>query len=122
MVEAVLEHVNDEGFGITMEHEKVFINPKIVRALDIKVGDIIEALIMLMKRPRQESTPWTVCSTGMTKVLPPEAPEEILSERQIEVSIEERITELLQKPENEYPHRVGEISDKLDISTDQVQN
>ena len=37
LVEAVLEHVNDEGFGITMEHEKVFINPKIVRALDIKV-------------------------------------------------------------------------------------
>lgn len=121
LVEAVLEHVNDEGFGITMEHEKVFINPKIVRALDIKVGDIIEALIMPNEKAKAESTPWTVCSTGMTKVLPPEAPEEILSERQVEVSIEERITELLQKPENEYPHRVGEISEKLDINTDQVQ-
>ena len=31
LVETVLERVNDEGFGITLEHEKVFINPKIVR-------------------------------------------------------------------------------------------
>ena len=122
LVETVLERVNDEGFGITLEHEKVFINPKIVRELDLKVGDIIEALISANKKARPDSNvPWTVCHVGMTKVLPVDAPEEILSERQIEVSIEERIKELLLKPENEYPHRVGEISDKLDISTDQVQ-
>ena len=122
LVETVLDKVNDEGFGITMEREKVFINPKIVRELGLKVGDIIEALISPNKKARPDSNvPWTVCHVGMTKVLPVEAPEEILSERQIEVSIEERIKELLIKPENEYPHRVGEISDKLDISTDQVQ-
>ena len=122
LVETVLERVNDEGFVITLEHEKVFINPKIVRELGLKVGDIIEALISPNKKARPDSNvPWTVCHVGMTKVLPVEAPEEILSERQIEVSIEERIKELLLKPENEYPHRVGEISDKLDISTDQVQ-
>ena len=122
LVETVLERVNDEGFGITLEHEKVFINPKIVRELDLKVGDIIEALISPNEKARPDSNvPWTVCHVGMTKVLPVDAPEEILSERQIEVSIEERIKELLLKPENEYPHRVGEISDKLGISTDQVQ-
>ena len=102
LVETVLERVNDEGFGITLEHEKVFINPKIVRELDLKVGDIIEALISPNKKARPDSNvPWTVCHVGMTKVLPVEAPEEILSERQIEVSIEERIKELLLKPENE---------------------
>jgi len=121
LVETVLDNVNDEGFGITMEREKVFINPKIVRHLDIKVGDVIEALIAPNEKTKADTTPWTVCHISMTKVLPVEAPEEILSERQIEVSIEERITELLQKPENEYPHRVGEISEKLGIHTDQVQ-
>jgi len=123
LVETVLERVNDEGFGITLEHEKVFINPKIVRELNLKVGDVIEALISPNTKARPDSNvPWAVCHVGMTKVLPVEAlEEETLSERQIEVSIEERIKELLLKPENEYPHRVGEISDKLDISTDQVQ-
>lgn len=121
LVETILDGVNHEGFGITQEQEKVFISPKIIKDLDIRVGDIIEALIAPNEKSKSDSTPWAVCHVGMTKVLPVEAPEELLSERQIELSIEERITELLLKPENEYPHKVGEMSEKLDITTDQVQ-
>jgi len=121
LVETILDGVNHEGFGITQEQEKVFISPKIVKDLDIRVGDIIEALIAPNEKSKSDSTPWAVCHVGMTKVLPVEAPEEVLSERQIELSIEERITELLLKPENEYPHKVGEMSEKLGITTDQVQ-
>jgi hypothetical protein len=121
LVETILDGVNHEGFGITQEQEKVFISPKIVKDLDIRVGDIIEALIAPNEKSKADSTPWMVCHPSMTKVLPEEAPEEILSVRQIELSIEERITGLLQQSGNEYPHKVGELSEKLDINTDQVQ-
>lgn len=129
-VDAVIE--TGSAFGITDEGEQVFINQRIVSALNVQPGETYEAWVVPNYEDKRDVTQWRAVrikrlGAGIPAMRPrlsiatapapePEVQPEPRSEEQ--ASLIDRIVKLL---EDEEYLTVGEIADSLDVSSVTVQ-
>lgn len=133
-VDAVIE--TGSAFGITQEGEQVFINQRIVSALNVQPGETYEAWVVPNYEDKRDVTQWRAVrikrlGAGIPAMRPrlsiatapapePEVQPEVQPEPRSEeqVSLIDRIVKLL---EDEEYLTVGEIADSLEVSSVTVQ-
>lgn len=106
------------SFGVRVDNgESVFINARLAKKYDI-VEDETRAMVVLPNvGSDSDKTPWKAMSVSMTDT--PKAVEP--TPRVEKAKLEDRIMELFDEENNQYPHRASELADALGEEDLQMQ-
>lgn len=106
------------SFGVRVDNgESVFINARLAKKYDI-VEDETRAMVVLPNvGSDSDKTPWKAMSMSMT-----DTPKDMEPTPRVEkAKLEDRIMELFDEEENQYPHKASELADMLGEEDLQMQ-
>lgn len=119
VVDSIPPNAGGAGFAVTSQGEDCYIPKNQVDRAKLQEGDYFSARVTPNTKDRRDQTPLRV--VGLIKILDMDFVPDNQTPKVQQATLEDRIMDLMREDEHAYPHRVGELANKLTVDAGAVQ-
>lgn len=117
--QVLVEYLTDtgSGFAITPQGEQVFMNKRLVDAMNVQVGDIYDAFLLPNYPDKRAQIPWRAMRVEPTDV----GPQDLDLKHVVDNAIPEAIVDYMRDWDDTGVHLLDEIAEGIDLSEKVVE-